>query len=323
MMNGIDTREREVLQKARWDMLRSDIYIRDKGICWVCGKIVDLRNYDLGHLVDRCNGGQDDYDNLAVMHKHCNITKPRHTSLEETMKWELTAQYLTVRPMAKRSPPKEQLSFIANVQTITPPVTVTQQSTNKTPVRIPDLSKMMYPPEKLPKYIMATDTSGGTTVYTKQKQPTESDTSAAKQLVIEYFTNRPELLTKEQVKNRNHAIQQIAATLEIDTKIIRFFLLEANLIKSQNPITPNDNLYYYINDHLEELVNKFNNLNVCLWDKPKALGLTTYGMNIMLYLSGSYINEKDKRSIAKRVTELNLPIRHLQINHKPRSLNKR
>lgn len=74
-----------------WQALRSDIYIRDKGICWICNTFVDLRDYDLGHLIDRCNGGHDDYDNLAVMHKTCNLAKPHHATLEEAMKWKLTA----------------------------------------------------------------------------------------------------------------------------------------------------------------------------------------------------------------------------------------
>ena len=74
-----------------WQALRSDIYIRDKGICWICNTFVDLRDYDLGHLVDRCNGGHDDYDNLAVMHKSCNNSKPYHSTLEEAVKWKLTS----------------------------------------------------------------------------------------------------------------------------------------------------------------------------------------------------------------------------------------
>ncbi len=82
-----------------WQMLRSDIYVRDKGICWICNTFVELKDYDLGHLIDRCNGGQDSYDNLAVMHKSCNLTKPRHTSLEQAMKWKLTPKYLTERPL--------------------------------------------------------------------------------------------------------------------------------------------------------------------------------------------------------------------------------
>ena len=74
-----------------WQVLRSNIYIRDKGICWICNTFVDLKDYDLGHIKDRCNGGHDDYDNLAVMHESCNLAKPRHQTLEEALKWKLTA----------------------------------------------------------------------------------------------------------------------------------------------------------------------------------------------------------------------------------------
>jgi hypothetical protein len=85
---------------ASWQMLRSDIYVRDKGICWICNTYVELKDYDLGHLVDRCNGGKDDYDNLAVMHKSCNLSKPKHNTLEEAMKWKLTPTYLSERPIS-------------------------------------------------------------------------------------------------------------------------------------------------------------------------------------------------------------------------------
>lgn len=74
-----------------WSRLRSDIYIRDKGMCWICNTFVKLDDYDLGHIIDRCNGGHDDYDNLAVMHKPCNLSKPMHLTLEEALKWKLTA----------------------------------------------------------------------------------------------------------------------------------------------------------------------------------------------------------------------------------------
>ena len=77
--------------EATWGELRSNVYIRDKGICWVCNCFVKLEDYDLGHLIDRCNGGHDDYDNLAVMHKSCNLSKPFHQTLEEAVKWRMTA----------------------------------------------------------------------------------------------------------------------------------------------------------------------------------------------------------------------------------------
>jgi hypothetical protein len=76
-----------------WLKLRSAIYIRDRGICWVCNGFVKLLEYDLGHLVDRCMGGTDTIDNVAVMHKKCNLAKPLHATLEEALKWKLTTTY--------------------------------------------------------------------------------------------------------------------------------------------------------------------------------------------------------------------------------------
>ena len=76
-----------------WQMLRSLIYSRDNGMCWICRTFVPLHTYDLGHLVDRCNGGQDDYDNLAVMHKRCNTAKPQHHTMDEHITWLLKTRF--------------------------------------------------------------------------------------------------------------------------------------------------------------------------------------------------------------------------------------
>lgn len=95
--------------------LRSDIYLRDNGICWICNSFVSLDDYDLGHLVDRTNGGHDDYDNLAVMHRKCNHSKPYHNTLEEALRWKLTYNIPESRPIFKSQPiligrpPKKQL----------------------------------------------------------------------------------------------------------------------------------------------------------------------------------------------------------------------
>lgn len=81
--------ERKARNQAQWEWLRSEVYIRDKGICWVCNEFVLLRDYDLGHLVDRANGGHDAIDNCTVMHHLCNLLKPRHNSLDEASIWKL------------------------------------------------------------------------------------------------------------------------------------------------------------------------------------------------------------------------------------------
>ena len=79
---------------ANWQILRSLIYGRDNGICWICRKFVPLHEYDLGHLIDGCNGGLDDYDNLVVMHKKCNQAKPLHNAIDEHITWLLKTRLL-------------------------------------------------------------------------------------------------------------------------------------------------------------------------------------------------------------------------------------
>lgn len=88
--------------ETSWEILRSDIYIRDRGMCWICNAFVPLHRYELGHIIDRTNGGHDDYDNLAVMHMDCNRAKPYHKTLEEAVKWKLTA-FLPIKAPAAQS----------------------------------------------------------------------------------------------------------------------------------------------------------------------------------------------------------------------------
>ena len=89
-----------------WNKLRSVIYIRDNGTCWICKKPVLLDDYDLGHLVDSCNGGYNDYDNLAVMHKKCNLHKPSHHTLSEHITWLLKTRINLTRASTQRDKPK-------------------------------------------------------------------------------------------------------------------------------------------------------------------------------------------------------------------------
>jgi len=97
-----------------WNVLRSHIYIRDKGICWICNEFVYPKDYDLGHLVDRCYGGLDAYDNLAVMHRWCNNTKPQHQTLEDAMRWKLTPAHLYHAPAKVPKPISEDSIILAS-----------------------------------------------------------------------------------------------------------------------------------------------------------------------------------------------------------------
>lgn len=113
--------------EAEWYKLRSQAYLRDNGVCWVCHKFIELIDYDCGHLIDRCMGGQDVIDNLAPMHKTCNLSKPKHQTLEDAVRWQLNQQNNQLpmsmfdesksvsRPIFKERynrVPKQQLSLI-------------------------------------------------------------------------------------------------------------------------------------------------------------------------------------------------------------------
>ena len=70
-----------------WAKMRRLIFLRDDGICWGCGNVVDWEYYELGHIVDRLMGGLDVPDNLAVMCVLCNRNKPFHRTREQAEHW--------------------------------------------------------------------------------------------------------------------------------------------------------------------------------------------------------------------------------------------
>lgn len=78
---------------ASWHMLRSEAYARDRGICWICHEFITLDEYDCGHLVDKSMGGSDIIENLAPMHKLCNLSKPKHRTIEEAIIWQLKPRH--------------------------------------------------------------------------------------------------------------------------------------------------------------------------------------------------------------------------------------
>ena len=83
------------INSTEWNEIRSKIYLRDAGICWVCHLFVTLDLYNLSHLIDRCMDGDDDYSNLVVMHTRCNKGKPTHHTMEECTRWkEERAKYI-------------------------------------------------------------------------------------------------------------------------------------------------------------------------------------------------------------------------------------
>jgi len=87
----IARRVRGLVQGRRWAWLREQIWRRDKGTCQCCGANDDktMASWELGHIIDRLNGGKDEATNLLVMCLVCNRNKPFHNSVEEFEAWRM------------------------------------------------------------------------------------------------------------------------------------------------------------------------------------------------------------------------------------------
>jgi hypothetical protein len=80
-----------------WAYLRSQVYLRDQGICALCKAFVPLARYECGHLVDATMGGQPTLENCVVMCGPCNLAKPFHSTREEALEWLAKGVPSTVR----------------------------------------------------------------------------------------------------------------------------------------------------------------------------------------------------------------------------------
>lgn len=64
---------------------RQKVYLRDKGICYLCGLSVPESEFTLDHVKAKIDGGKDKRSNLKTSHKACNMLKGR-LSLDEYRK---------------------------------------------------------------------------------------------------------------------------------------------------------------------------------------------------------------------------------------------
>jgi hypothetical protein len=324
-----ELREREAIQEARLGMFRSDIYIRDNAICWVCNRHVELRDYDLGHLIDRCNGGQDDYDNLAVMHKKCNLKKPRHITLDEAMRWKLTPKYLTVRPTRPDTNSQLKLKDLTGDTPQTDNKTTPQPNWVFTPRRQESLAFARHVKSDLIE-IGKQHIDSHIAAQTELIQNDEthiapvlepplpkiqrriqrlhvkpSDIETIKQLVVEYFHNRPELLQIGHKTDRAEAIRQLSSTLQCPVQYIRRYMVEAELVKPARKQHTDGSQYREVYDKLPELIAQY--------DTGVLIGLPFYAQRIMLYLAGRFdrVDRKSQISIGRKIRKLHLDIRRM------------
>lgn len=66
---------------------RKEIYIRDKGICWLCGKKVLWENYHVDHKIPIIERGPDVPENVAVSHSWCNLTRKKRGYVPTLEAW--------------------------------------------------------------------------------------------------------------------------------------------------------------------------------------------------------------------------------------------
>jgi hypothetical protein len=54
---------------------RKTVFERDNGICYLCSQPVNPDNWHLDHIHPISKGGTESYDNVAVTHPSCNLSK--------------------------------------------------------------------------------------------------------------------------------------------------------------------------------------------------------------------------------------------------------
>jgi 5-methylcytosine-specific restriction endonuclease McrA len=54
---------------------RRMVYVRDKGCCQYCGRLLPMRDFTLDHVVPRCRGGETSWVNVVVCCGPCNRRK--------------------------------------------------------------------------------------------------------------------------------------------------------------------------------------------------------------------------------------------------------
>lgn len=92
----IDNKKREVSRRIKIKQARVDtditvkrLFLRDRGVCWICGKICDLHDWaevngtiicgneypSIDHVIPLSKGGKDSWDNVRLAHRICNSIK--------------------------------------------------------------------------------------------------------------------------------------------------------------------------------------------------------------------------------------------------------
>jgi 5-methylcytosine-specific restriction endonuclease McrA len=120
---GGDLRLPRVLHLQRYDryptpkvrLTRRNLLLRDDYRCQYCGRRPGARGLNIDHVLPRSRGGRDEWDNLVISCKSCNLRKGRRTPAEAGMgllttprepHWSLVAHIMmaTSEPFAEWQP---------------------------------------------------------------------------------------------------------------------------------------------------------------------------------------------------------------------------
>jgi len=71
-------------------------YIAQKGVCYIIGEALILKNMEVHHIVPKAKGGNDKYDNLVF------ITKEAHKLIHATTE-DIINKYLQMLELTKQS----------------------------------------------------------------------------------------------------------------------------------------------------------------------------------------------------------------------------
>jgi hypothetical protein len=280
-IDEINSDELVIQNSVSNEIKRSKVYLRDSGICDVCKKFVMLKEYELGHIIDKSNGGSYDWNNLVVMHRECNHLKPHHNTVEEYNTWKLTKHLAIASNSRPTAISKDQLSYIGQIKEDIPIIPqINNNQTNNLELH-----------------------------YNNYKQDyMTNDKKAARQLVIEYFKNRPKLLKGKINHSRSAAIRELSSNLGINIILIRKWIIEDNLVPIKI-IDKSGKQYFKIYNDIARLSEEYNKL-LCKDQKHimANLNITLYQADILLYFLGLYnkVNSKNINSIKKIATKFNL-----------------
>lgn len=98
-------------------LTRRNLMLRDQHQCQYCGQRPSPRELNLDHVLPRCRGGGDTWENLVVSCRPCNLKKGRRTPEEAGMRllraphkprWSASAQIL----LSLREPYHEWQPFL-------------------------------------------------------------------------------------------------------------------------------------------------------------------------------------------------------------------